>query len=288
MLFRRLRLSLSIRGGALLKSDFHTHTCCSPDSASPVDQVIGAAVSRGLDAVAITDHVETDSGKVAFASPSCRTYREYQEAISHARLKFDGRITTLMGVEVSYSRESEPQIREFLRRYDFDMVIGSIHDSPPVNWWDSHAGVTLERQPELGLQALTWYFDQLEGAAASGLFDVIAHVDVYERYFPGKWPNVFEEDSLAPLVENAVKAIAEHSRMEINLAMLNQRGELAWSALPFLRMYREMGGRPPAVGSDAHRLNWVGLRVEEGEVLARKADFNGVATWEDVVNTRKS
>lgn len=145
----------------------------------------------------------------------------------------------------------------------------------------------MRKDPELGVRALRWYFTQVESAASSRLFDIIAHIDIYERYLHGMWPDVFSEPSLVPAVEKAVAAIAEHSRMEINLCMFNQHGKFARSALPFLKMYREMGGRPPAIGSDAHRLSQVGLSIEAGEALAREAGFNQVANWSDVIGAGK-
>ena len=269
-----------------MSSDFHTHTRCSPDSSTAADRVIEAAVKRGLTALAITDHAEIDPAGFGFVSPSCRTYSKYREIVSSAAASFEGKIKTLMGVEVGYRTEFEEEIREFLGRHEFDIVIGSVHDSPPVDWWDPEARIVLAKRPELGTQALIWYFTELERAASSGMFDVIAHIDIYERYMPGLWPNVLEEPSIAPLAEKAVAAIAKHSRMEINMAMYNRKGEFAWSALPFLRMYKEMGGKEPTVGSDAHTPDWVGLNVEVGESLARKAGFSKVATWEDIMSSR--
>lgn len=273
-----------------MSSDFHTHTCLSPDSKAPVREVLEMARKRGLSAVAIADHAEIDGESFGFVSPHCRSYetyrREVREAASDDALK--GKLKVLLGVEVGYRIEYDTPVRAFLEAHDFDLVIGGVHDSPPVDWWDPGAGDLLRRHPEMGVQALVWYFKQVEGAASSGLFDVIAHIDVYERYLPGMWPDPFTHPKLAPLVRKAVWAIAKHSRMEINLEMVNKRGHFAWSALRFLEMYREMGGKPPVVGSDAHRPEWVGLNIKEGERLALRAGFPSVAPWEEVVSRKEA
>ncbi|MGI6666776.1 MAG: histidinol-phosphatase HisJ family protein [Bacillota bacterium] len=270
-----------------MSSDFHTHTHCSPDSSTPVAKVLEVALQRGLHAIAITDHAEIDPTGFGFVSPHCRSYEAYRQAVLEAAAAYEGRLKILLGVEVGYRMEYDALVRRFLGAHEFDVVIGSIHDSPPVDWWDPRSGELLKRDPEKGVQALVWYFTELLGAARSGMFDIIAHVDVYERYLPGMWPDPFSHPTVAPLARKAVQAIAEHSRMEINLAMLNRDGHFAWSSLRFLEMYREMGGRPPVVGSDAHRPSWVGLNIKEGEELARKAGFRGTAPWEEVVSGKR-
>jgi histidinol-phosphatase (PHP family) len=266
-----------------LSTDFHTHTFCSPDSSTPVTEVLEMACKRGLHGIAITDHAEMGPSEFGFLSPYCRSYEEYKRAVGSVAECYEDRLRVFLGVEVGYRIEYDAMVREFLGKHEFDVVIGSIHDSPPVDWWDPHAGELLRQDPESGVGALQWYFTQLEAAARTGLFDIIAHIDVYERYVPGMWPDPFSHPRIAPLARRAVEAIAKHSRMEINLAMLNRDGNFAWSALRFLEMYREMGGKPPVTGSDAHRPAWVGLNLKAGEELARKAGFAGVASWEEVV-----
>ena len=39
-----------------IRVDFHTHTCFSPDSATPLKKLLAAAQRRGLQRVAVTDH----------------------------------------------------------------------------------------------------------------------------------------------------------------------------------------------------------------------------------------
>lgn len=275
-----------------MSSDFHTHTCLSPDTGMPVETVLEMAWKRGLSAVAITDHVETYETRFGFHSPCCRSYRTYKKAVQEASASCEavlrGKLKVLLGVEIGYKIEDDGVIRRFLAAHEFDVVLGSVHESPPVDWWKPEAAELLTQHPEMGVQALEWYFANLESAASTGLFDIIAHVDVYERYFPGMWPDPFTHPTIAPLAAKAVQAIAKHSRMEINLDMLNKRGDFAWSTLRFLEMYREMGGKPPVVGSDAHRPSSVGLNIEEGEKLARKAGFPGVAPWEEVVSVKRT
>ncbi len=49
----------------MLKADLHIHTSCSKDGESTVAQVIAAAVTAGIDVIAITDHDTMDGYRIA-------------------------------------------------------------------------------------------------------------------------------------------------------------------------------------------------------------------------------
>ena len=276
-----------------MRSDLHVHTFCSPDSSTTPDEVCRMALESGLDAIAITDHVRywkhgDRGGAVGYQGRACATGAEFFRAAQGVKTKYAGKLVVLAGVEISYESSREGEIRPFLAENPFEFVIGSVHDSPPVNWWDPSSASILRTRPALARKALTYYYTELRKAAESGLFDVIAHIDVYERYFPNQWPDIFEDEQLAPIVAAAVEAIAKHARMEINLTTLQTLGRFPWSALPLLQMYCQMGGKPPTLGSDAHLPGYIGKGLDKGERLAREAGFESTADWREVVRHRSA
>ncbi len=274
------------------RSDLHIHTYCSPDSSAAPDEVCKAALKSGLDAVGISDHAESfepwnPDSSVRFKGRKCESAGEYVREISRVRAVYEGKLVVLTGVEIGYQSGRDDEIRDFLGRDPYDYAIGSVHTSPPVSWWDPSSAIALRDSLDLGRKALLHYYTELREAAESRLFDIIGHVDVYERYFPRQWPDVVADPVLAPVVRAAIKSIADHSRMELNLSTLNTLNDFPWSALPLLRMYREMGGKPPSLGSDAHVPQYVGKNLEKGERLARMAGFDGTADWRDIVAERR-
>jgi len=270
------------------RSDLHIHTFCSPDSSTSPDDVCRAALQRGLDAVGISDHAESwkpwDKD-----SPICFQGRRYSDAGEYFRLigevkeKYKGRLTVLAGVEIGYLSSREDDIRAFVEAYPFDYVIGSIHDSPPINWWNPGSADLLKSRPDLGREALIFYYTEVRKAAESGLFNISAHIDIYERYLPRLWPDIFTDEEVAPVVRAAVEAIARNTRMELNLTTLHTQQAFPWSALRLLKMYREAGGKPPTVGSDSHNPKWIGVDMDKAEELAREAGFEALADWREVV-----
>lgn len=275
------------------RSDLHVHTSCSPDSSASPDDVCRAAISANLDALGITDHAESweprnPASPVRFNGRACDSTEGYFRILAEMKAQYAGRLEVITGVEIGYFSLREDDIRKFLSGAPFQYAIGSVHESPPVNWWDATSQSVLRDRPDLARQALKTYYTEIRKAAESGLFAIIGHIDVYERYFPAEWPNILEDDELVPVVRSAVQAVAEHSRMEINLTTLHTLKDFPWSALDLLKMYREMGGRPPALGSDSHLPKYVGQDLEKGKRLAMMAGFEETADWREIVRESRS
>ncbi len=272
------------------RSDLHVHTHCSPDSSTSLDEACRAAKRNGLDAVAITDHVEAwepmnPASPIRFHRTAVRTPDAYFAEIDEVRSRYKGHLRVIAGVEIGYQSSREDDIRAFLADHPFEFVLGSIHDTPPVSMWNPDSRRILEKQPGVARKALIHYFTELHRAAESSLFSSIAHIDIYERYFPRLWPDVFADEEVAPVVRSAVEAVAQHARMEINLCTLHTLKTFPWSALELLKMYRQAGGKPPTIGSDSHIPRWIGRDLDKGESLAKEAGFDRTADWRDVVLT---
>ena len=84
------------------------------------------------------------------------------------------------GVEVTYLRRYEGEIRAYLRRHPYDFVIGSVHIGPEDPYTiDRVASFVAGRSlPEI----VRPYFDEVLAGARSGLFDTLGHLDFVKRY----------------------------------------------------------------------------------------------------------
>jgi DNA polymerase (family 10) len=102
--------------------DFHCHTSVSGDGRSPLDEVVAAALARGVRVLAITEHAErTVSGvgrDVLLAQ---------RDAIHAMRKKLGDKLVLLHGVELNIDRDGELDWdAEF--RATFDWCLASVHD----------------------------------------------------------------------------------------------------------------------------------------------------------------
>ena len=256
-----------------LPLDAHLHTDQSPDSRVPIDAYAAMAAARGISELAITDHVDFDRRDpayeyVAFAARE-RTVREAADrwAPRGVEIRF--------GVELTYNTSWEADIRAHLRRHRYDYMIGSVHDwpdSPFVPWrvdtWTRNRRIDEVVGP---------YFEQIEAAARSGLFDTIGHLDVVKRYV---YPHVLPSDFAArpELMDRALAAVAvSGAALEVNTSGLRHRvGETYPPPWAVVR-YRELGGVRAVTGSDAHREDWFAWGLEAGYRVLAEAGFEELA-----------
>jgi len=108
--------------GAEIRGDFHVHTSWS-DGASKVEDVVSAAVARGYEYVAITDH--SQSLRIANGL-SPEKLRKQIEVVRKADELGGGRIRVLAGSEVDIRADGTLDFPSSLLR-NLDIVIGSIH-----------------------------------------------------------------------------------------------------------------------------------------------------------------
>jgi histidinol-phosphatase (PHP family) len=97
------------------------------------------------------------------------------------------------------------------------------------------------------------YFELIVRAVGSGLFDAIAHLDLYKRFglrYYGKEVSIIHRERIAPVFEAMVK----HSvGMELNTSGLRKGAGEYYPSMDIINMGRKAGVSIAAMGSDAHR-----------------------------------
>lgn len=252
-----------------LPLDAHLHTDLSPDSDVPIDVYAALAVEQGVDELAITDHLDMDprAPSYAYADVAVR-----ERVVREAAERWADRVAIRFGVEITYQRRYEADIRTHLARHPYDYTIGSVHaivGSPydPARLARFVDGRTLE-------EAVAPYFDEVLGAIRSGLFDTLGHLDYVKRWLaPFHAPAAF---AAAPeLYEPALLALVEEGMtLEVNTSGLRQAAHESYPAPWVTARYRELGGQRITVGSDAHRRHAFGSGLAEGYGIVSRAGFD--------------
>ena len=242
-----------------LPLDSHLHTVHSPDANAMLEAYCALAVERGIAELAITDHVDLDPTMPAYGYVSFEDReREVRDAASRWA---DRGLAIRFGVEVTYERAYEDEIRGWLRRHPHDYTIGSVHISAVSPYKASNVTtfVTGRTLPEI----VAPYFDEIIWAARSGLFDTLGHLDFVKRYLV---PHVMPAElAAAPeLYEPVLAALIETgTALEINASGLRQLPRETYPAPPIVARYRELGGVHVTIGSDAHRTEWFAYGLAE-------------------------
>jgi histidinol-phosphatase (PHP family) len=264
--------SLSDRRGRSLPLDAHLHTSFSPDSNAGIESYARQAVELGVPEIAITDHVDFDPRAPAYAYS---TFEERRRAVRDAAHRWEPLgLAIRFGAELTYERIWEDAVRHHLAQHTYDFVIGSVHigaDSPYIAG-RVEAWVAGRSLPDI----VAPYFDEVEAAARSGLFDAIGHIDFVKRYLA---PHVTAADlAAAPeLIEPVLRALVESgTALEINTSGLRQAAGETYPSSATVARYRELGGERVTVGSDAHAPDQFAWALSDGYAAAEAVGLSPV------------
>ncbi len=256
-----------------LPLDSHLHTDLSPDSSVPIDAYAAQALEQGIDEIAITDHVDFEPGAPAYEFVPFGTR---ERVVREAAERWGPRgVAIRFGVEITYDNRHESAIRDHLDRHRYDYVIGSVHvyaDSPyhasRVNAWIGGRSLA---------EIVAPYFEEVERAIRSELFDTIGHLDFVKRYLH---PHVTAADlAAAPeLYESLLVALVETGvGLEVNTSGLRQAAQETYPSAAVVARYQLLGGTAVSAGSDAHTKESFSSGLEEGYRVAAAAGFRDLA-----------
>ena len=258
-----------------LPLDTHLHTVRSPDAQPDalLDASCAIALERGIIELAITDHVDFDPIAPAYRFS---TFAERERDVREAAERWAPHgLAVRFGVEVTYERAYEDDIRTWLRRNPHDFVIGSVHSGPASLYEPYRVGAYLAGKSLR--EATDPYFDEVAASARSGLFDSIGHLDVVKRWLiPHVMPDAFAAQP--ELYEPVLRAMVETgAALEVNASGLRQLPRETYPAAPIVERYLALGGRAVTIGSDAHRLGWFAYGLAEAYRMAASAGVRELA-----------
>jgi histidinol-phosphatase (PHP family) len=251
----------------MLKADFHLHSSFSGDSDTVPERIVESGLRKGLSAICFTDHYDADYpyDDVCFELDTVA----YLKKIGELRSAYEGRIEIGAGVELGLQPRLGELYRSYTERFPFDFVIGSTHlvdgkDPYYASFWE---GCT----PGNGI--LRFLEITLENMKAFDDFDVYGHLDYIVRYAPLE-PRRFCYGDYGDLMDEILRFLISHGKgIEVNTG-----GYKAGLGCPnpcpeVLRRYRELGGEIVTMGSDAHRLEYVGSFMDEAREILRSCGF---------------
>ncbi len=232
-------------------------------TAEGVERYVERARERGVDEIGITEHVyyfrETrDFWALPYQLERSRVeLGSYCDAVLEAKRRG---LPVKLGLEVDWVPERADELAEVLEPYPWDYLIGSVHwigglavDQKPGLW----AGSSVE-------EVWALYARELEAAARSGHFDVLAHPDLVKIFGDRvEW-------DWQPVID-ALDGVA----LEVSTAGLHKPvGEL----YPDASLLR--GAKRITLASDAHVAEDVGRDFEAAVEHARAAGFETVTVFD--------
>lgn len=237
--------------------DNHTHSKYSTDSTMSADDAVLSAIENSLDGIVFTDHVDLDYPD--FSSEFYFDIKEYSDFIDQLKLKYQGTISVLKGIEMGIQPQIIKEAEEIVRKFDFDFVIASIHI---IDYLDPYFGKYYEGKTKK--QAYDRYLQTIyDGALNFKDYDVIGHIGYIRRYgnFDDRSMNYVD---YSDTIDSIFKVLIEEGKgIEVNTSGL--RGILGTTIpdISILKRYKQLGGEIITIGSDAHKTQDVGANFRE-------------------------
>jgi histidinol-phosphatase (PHP family) len=257
--------------------DCHIHSTHSSDARSSVDELCESAIEYGLHGICVTDHIEFDEAESGYGYFD---YDAYIADVLRCRKKYGDKLVIKTGVEVTYQTEYERDIWQFLKDYEFDFILGSVHMIGHTSLLDPDyfTGKTEE-------EAYRLYWREVLAMVDSGLFQYIGHLDYIKRPRPQEY-GPFDFQRWAPQITEIVRRIIESGAIpEVNTSALRMGFAEPYPSWRILRLYKSLGGTRVVLGSDAHSYYRVGWEFRE---VAAELSRLGLVVCEDEIFSGQS
>jgi len=259
-----------------MKIDYHTHHVRCGHAKGELEEYVLRGIELGLAQLGLSDHmplihVNPATYYEGMAMPMEELPRYVEECL-YLKDKYRDRIDIRVGLEGDYIEGYEEQIAAIVEAYPWDYVIGSVHflgewdvtDFRQLHNWE---GKDVDKVYET-------YYDAVQKAARTGLYDYIGHVDVIKRF--GQKPS----SDMTELERKTLDVIKENGlAIELNASGLRMPVQEMFPSRRMLEYCRAIG-IPLTVGSDAHEPERLFQYLDEAYALLKDVGFTELATFD--------
>lgn len=239
--------------------DCHSHCFHSVDSPTPIDEMIVTAISKGVQYMAFTDHLDRD---YLYGDSIDKDIKQLDIAYHiadtmRAKIKYADKIEIACGIECGFSKAAEDDYVKLLSGCDLDIILNSVHS---VNGMDCYHSEYFENKSKR--QAYSDYLlAVLDSINAKYSFDVITHIGYVCRKAPFENRDI-DYSEFADIIDEILKGIINKN---VSLELNSHNRGTNTPFLPYLsivKRYLELGGSEFTFGSDAHRISRVNDKFE--------------------------
>jgi histidinol-phosphatase (PHP family) len=267
-------------------TDYHVHLRPDEDDSTAeryftpanAERYREVASERGIEELGVAEHIHRFVQSLDIWSHPW--YRHWAHDDVDEYVDFLRSVDLKVGIEADFLPGREDRVANFLDGRDWDYVVGSVHflrddaidvhGEPDWEPWDVWRGADPEK-------VWTRYFETLGEAARSGMFDILAHLDLV-KVFAGHVP--VPDGDLRRFYDRAMDGIADSDvAVEVSTAGLRKPVAEIYPARALLEMCLD-AGRPVALSSDAHDPDQLGHEYERAVELLRGLGVTEIAVFD--------
>lgn len=259
-------------------ADCHIHPDYSFDAQGTVDEYCRAAFDAGLTEICFTTHFDPFPGRLekegymvingGREKLSVDSVRHYLDDVARVAEEY-GKIGLLVraGLEFGYYPGCEKLMQDLQKQVELYMRLCGVHliDDRCICCKEEAAQVFAS----LSLtQFADRYFALLDQAAGTGLFDCLAHVDVYRRFGRSHYG-----DEILTIHRGRIEKLFDTMRahgvgFEVNTSAIRHGLVEYYPTMEIINLAREHGIQLMTLGSDAHKPSDIALDFEAAMSVA--------------------
>ncbi len=246
--------------------DYHMHTVLS-DGKDSYEEMIKVAIEKGLAEIGFTDHVclKPVDWAINLVDIPVMTAQ-----ITDLQEKYKSRIHIRYGIEVDYFPGYEPEIKDIIASIPLDYVIGSVHF---IGDWNFDTDKSLYGKWSND-HLYGMYFDLIQQAVRSNLFDVIGHLDIIKKF------RVYPETNQDKLIEDTLKLIQQNNVVvELNTGGIDRPCAEMTPSPKILEMCHKHN-IPVTLSSDAHRAIHVARHYETAVDVLQRIGYTDIVAFQ--------
>jgi len=256
--------------------DNHLHSKHSFDGFDSIEDICLCALQKGVSGIAVTNHCEMG----IYYTPDWKAFlSEAKNDILKARERFGDKLLISFGVELGQPMHNDPETRELLSSFDFDVVLGSVHN---IRDHKDFYFLLADNEVFDKKNVIDRYFEEQLEMTKRNEFDILAHLTYAYRYF-GHGNGMPEPQQYEDLLRELFTTLAQNGKaLEVNTsgAYRTPASELL-PQLWELKLFKECGGELVTIGSDSHKAATVAGGNAEGRALLLEAGFKYQAFYQN-------
>lgn len=258
----------------MIRTDIHTHTKFSADGRNSIEEMIAAAMQKGLAWYGISEHFNYDYDRLHLTIDGQEVppidERAYFTRARELQKQLRGKLHLLVGAEFGYDNANSTLQRyiETEQEYSPDFVVNSVHTCLGMDCYFPH--YCDGKSKEYAYNA--YLYRVLESLDAPYRYDIVAHIGYCSRNATYPDPKLRYEDYADVLDEILKRIIARGKILEVN-SSAKTAGSPFIPDTDILERYFELGGRMVSFASDAHDTTRIADRRDIVVAALKKVGF---------------
>ncbi len=251
-----------------MRIDLHNHTYLCNHAEGEMEEYVLKAIELGIDVFGFSEHAPMKNFEDGY-----RLVLEeqdfYQNSVLGLKEKYKDKIDILLGYEVDYIEGD--YLLDGIINAPVDYLIGSVHY---LDSWGFDNPEFIGEYEKRDIDKI-WeeYFQAMQKMARSGHFDIVGHFDLMKVF------DFLPKKNMKELCFEALKEIKKaNMAIEINSAGFRKAPQEQYPSREILSLAYDLN-IPITFGSDAHKIEQIGLFYKEVTLLAHQVGYKSCISY---------